>query len=256
MQRLFPIFLLAGVITVLSPSATAQDDETVFASAISDFEAGRYDKAANQFRALAEKGKLSEDLYYNLGASLYKQEVIGEAALWFRRAQRVDPAMPEARQSLQFLRTRTGWLEFTEGEFDRFVRGIPPALWRWCLSLSIWLTLFAIALVFYFRAKRRYRAPLIALTILGAFLTGGILWLKDYREERLSLKNIAIVVKDDAKARTTPTPDASEVIKLPPGSELRIVQQSGTWIYADIPGNLRGWVRSTEVQPVWPIPQS
>ena len=52
---------------------------------------------------------------------------------------------------------------------------------------------------------------------------------------------------------TAPAPDAKSVIDLPPGSEVRILRDSGPWRYVEIPGDLRGWIRAEALEPVWPI---
>ncbi len=48
--------------------------------------------------------------------------------------------------------------------------------------------------------------------------------------------------------------DSAPVISLPEGSEVRIIQDTGPWIYALIPGNMVGWIHHTSVEKNWPIP--
>jgi hypothetical protein len=74
-----------------------------------------------------------------------------------------------------------------------------------------------------------------------------------YRSTNLAVENFATVLSAETDAFTSPTPDAKKVIDLPPGSEVRLLQRSDKWSYVEIPGDLRGWVRSDTIAPVWPI---
>ncbi|MEM9017807.1 MAG: SH3 domain-containing protein, partial [Verrucomicrobiota bacterium] len=74
-----------------------------------------------------------------------------------------------------------------------------------------------------------------------------------HRDARLSPENFAIITSEETSAVTAPTPGAKSVIALPPGSEVRILQDAGAWNYVNIPGGLRGWIRASDVEKIWPL---
>jgi hypothetical protein len=70
-----------------------------------------------------------------------------------------------------------------------------------------------------------------------------------YRVES-NYKTAAIVTAPELEARLATADNASSVLRLPPGSEIRILSQRGDWLYALLPNNLRGWVPTNSVAPV------
>lgn len=243
-------------LAILAATGSAQEQEEIFRSANQDFEAGSYDQAALKYESLVEKGLLSADLFYNLGTTLYRLDRPGEAMLFLRRAQVLDPSLPEVRQNIEVLRNRVGILEFSDSDFDRFVRALPASTGHWVGSALLWIAAIAVAAGYAIPRLRPNRSGLITLAIVLAMVAFVAFRIDDYRATRLAPENFSIVVAPDAQALTAPAPDASPVIDLPPGSEVRTIQATGPWRYVDIPDDLRGWVRAETVVPVWPVPRS
>jgi hypothetical protein len=162
--------------------------------------------------------------------------------------------MPEAEQSLTFLRTRLAFFEFAGTWLDRTIAALPAAFGSWASSLALWTGLLAIAGAFASPRLRPNRSTFITLGLVLLMASFVFSRVGRYREQRLSPSTFAIVTGDSVSALTAPTSDAKTVVALPPGSELRLLRVSGPWTYAEIPGDLRGWVRTESVQPVWPIP--
>ncbi len=244
---LLSCLLLCGI--VRADEATGR-----FLEANQLYERGDYADAAIGYEGLAKAGHLSADLYYNLGAAKQKLGLSGEAVLWMRRALLLEPGMPEATQSLAFLRTRLAFFEFAESWLDRTIVALPATFAPWSASLAFWGAILALAGAALLPRLRPNRPAIIALGL--ALLATAVVFLKagSYREQRLSPSAFSIVTAESVGALTAPAPEAKVVVTLPPGSELRLLRITGPWTYAEIPGDLRGWVRTESVQPVWPIP--
>ncbi len=236
--------------------ACAQEMDTVFTSANQDFAKGEFDQAALKYQSLIEKDLISPDVFYNLGTTLYRLNRPGEAMLAFRRAQFLDPTLPEARQNVEVLRNQQGFLEFSDSTLDRFIRLLPLGFGQALAAFFVWLTLVSLAAAFAFPGIRHHRSGLITLAIAFIFFSIVASKLEQHRAKRLAPESFSIVVVDSVKALTAPSPGARSVIDLPGGSEVRVIQESGPWCYVDIPGTLRGWIRDDQVESIWPIPDS
>ncbi len=250
--------LSAGVLVlpVRAEVLSAFEANSLFDSANADFEANRFEDAALAYRELAEAGHISAELYFNLGTAKYRLDQNGEAILWMKRALVVDPDMPEARQSLTFLRSRIGFFEFAESRFDRFIRSLPPSFGKWATSLAVWSSLILMSLATFSTRLRGRRSTLITFALvsaMGAFVGSRI---GQYRATKVGIENVSTITGSGVVALTAPVPEAKSVVDLPPGSEVRILRDAGAWQYAEIPGNLRGWVRAESLQPIWPLPLS
>lgn len=254
MNRFLSVLTLTCLLIPL-PGDCADGATAAFDSANKDFEISRYEEALAKYRQLVSDGNLSPDLYYNLAASYYRTGQTGSAALWMRRALILQPGMPEASQSLTFLSSHTGYLEFADTGFDRFVRQFPPYFWRWVVSLLVWAGLISVAAAFFVERLKPNRSGLVTLAILCGLGATVAFRISTYRERNLDTVNFATITSEAAAAQTAPTPGSKSVIDLPPGSEVRILQRSGNWCYAEIPGDIRGWIRSESLEPVWPLPE-
>lgn len=247
---------LFALLANTSPLAAATGPDEAFAAANRDFEAARFAEAAAAYLDLAQAGHLSPELFFNLGTASYRLGKTGEAILWMRRALVVEPAMPEVRQNLEFLSGKIAYLEFTESDLARFIDRLPATFPQWGVALSLWTALLALSLAFAVERLRPNRSALITLTLVAVMAAFVASRIGHYRATRIAVENFATITVDGASALTAPAPEAQPVIALPPGSEVRILRETGPWFYAEIPGDLRGWIPSTALEPVWPIPSS
>lgn len=246
--------VLSGTPQTDAEEASAMEQSTLFRTANAAFESREYAQAVTDYSDLVAAGKFSPDLYYNLGVAEYRLGNLGNAILWLRRAILLDRGLDEADQNLEFLRAKIAFLEFGDTKMDRFLRGLSPIWLRLVLASCWWLALIAIAAAVVIRRLRGYRTTLL---ISAAFLAAaglGIGKVREYYYNFLAPESFAIVTSPSAVAVTAPAPDSKKVIDLPPGSELRILEEAGPWRYVEIPGDLRGWVRAEVATPLWPIP--
>lgn len=246
-----PILLL---LCLLVGTTAKADPSAAFAEANGLFESGDSAAAASAYETLVAEGQLSADLFYNLGASKHRLGESGEGALWMRRALVLEPGMPEAVQSLAYLRAKLAFFEFAERPLDRHLGSLPATFGRWSVSLCLWAGIIALSSAYLVPRLRPNRSALVTLGLVLLMAAFVAFRASRYRSERLAVENFATVVKPETTALTAPVPDAKAVVALPPGSEVRLLQSSGPWSYVEIPGDLRGWVRSETVVPVWPIP--
>lgn len=239
------VFLLAAAGALPSTGRAAlADPDRIFAEANRAFEQGDYPGAEAAYRSLVAEPLVSAELFFNLGNALYRQDRAGEAALWYRRALEIDPRFAEARQNLRVVKKKTGYHEFEltgpEAALARLGRGELIAV----LSAGAWIALLALAAALLARRLQGARPLLFAAVSIGALLATAAGWGLRRQQAALSADTLAVVTAPDAAARTSPAPDAETVVALPPGSELRILQEAGPWTYVAIPRDLRGWVRS------------
>lgn len=66
--------------------------------------AGDFATASEDYLQVLNEGVVNEDVYYNLGNSLYRQRRLGEAILAWRRAALLDPRDPDVQANLAFAR--------------------------------------------------------------------------------------------------------------------------------------------------------
>lgn len=216
------------------------------------YEAGEYGQATRLYQQNLDQGHLSEELFYNLGNAHFKQGEYGDAALGYRRALILNPRMPEPRQNLRTLRNRVGLLDFEPEGIDRLFAYFRENEITATLYGFGWLSMLSLSATLFARQLRRWRPLLIVATCVFAALAGASFFCLRIYHRQIAVDQRAVVTVPDTVAQTGPVPDAKTVIELPPGSEVRIVTDSGPWQYVDIPGDLRGWVKTEALTPLWP----
>ncbi|MEC5128903.1 hypothetical protein VSU19_19220 [Verrucomicrobiales bacterium BCK34] len=242
----------ALIVKPVEDGASLSTDE-VYEEAIKDFTKGSYDNAEAKFLTLVKRGLISKELYFNLGTTLEKKDQAGKSALWMRRALLLAPDMVEPRQNLRFLKKKLGYLEFADEGTAAILRDLPPTLGDWIAMIGLWLVAICLAMAFLLPRyqDRRFRPLLFAC--LAAILAFGGAWFSQHYARNYAIENFATVTARGVTALTSPVPDAKAVIDLPPGSEVRILQETGPWTYVEIPGEIRGWLRNEQLAAVWPI---
>ena len=63
-------------------------------------------------------------------------------------------------------------------------------------------------------------------------------------------RGLAIVTGSDVTARLATADNANSVLRLPAGSEIKVLSVRGDWIYAALPNNLRGWIPTKAAEQV------
>ncbi len=251
--------ILLAVIPPLVPAAargeTLSDPDAIYRRASVAYESGNYNEAVSLYLSLVSGDFASDTLYLNLGTAYFRAGSPGKAALWFRRAAHLNPSMPEIRQNFEFLRRSLGLLEFADAGWQRFLLRLAPAPLRWAAWVFLWAALFALYGAVGFARWRNRRSLLVAGAILATALSAGLFWVTDYRADRLAPANFATVVAPGTAALVSPAPDAAAVISLPEGSELRVLEDTGPWLYAAVPGGVVGWVHHGSIERNWPIPE-
>jgi hypothetical protein len=241
-----------------APAArSARDPDETYRKALAAFQEGKLREAQYLAESLVknpEEVALSGELFQLIGHTRFRAADPGRAALWYQRAELLDPRSPELRQNLRLLDER-----------QRFLRFQPPnPLVSWSLQLSernwmllglggLWLVMLPLAWrVWSGRFGAVPRAALVA-GLLALAPSALMLSLRPRPESRV--EGVSIVTARDVRAHSAATSTAGPVIDLPPGSAVRLLEDRGAWVYCEIPWQvepLRGWVETSALTPLWP----
>ncbi len=100
------------------------------------------------------------------------------------------------------------------------------------------------------------RSVLLVLLIPAGALSGTLWWFISKDAHPLAKRHVLTGAASAAYA--APAEASSQLISLPPGSEVMPLETRGNWFYCEVPTEgdtiLRGWVRSSLLQPLWPYP--
>lgn len=216
-----------------------------------------YERAQTLTESLLSAGSLSPELFQAMGHSRYRQGDFGRSALWYERAALFSPFAVELKQNIRHLDEKLGYLKFPPATpIQTFGLLFRRNSWLLIASIGFWLLILGLTSRFVDRPDSSLRRiGMVGLVIGAVLLPLGALgaWARPDGGERV--KDVFVVIKEDAKAFTAASTTAGTVIDLPPGSQIRLHEKRGAWSYVEIPSvpdNLRGWVETDRLSVLWP----
>ena len=164
MIRMMTVALMLAALAL--PAAQAQNVDSLWAQAVSDYTEENYRAALDGFAAIEEAGYVSPDLYYNMGNCCYKLgHQLGRSILYYEKALKLDPAYEDAAVNLEI--AREGTLDRIEAVpefilltwFKAFRDTLSSDAWAW-IALALLLTVAVMVLRWRWWASSSWWFPL------------------------------------------------------------------------------------------------
>lgn len=245
MKNLLLILLLAVLIAPAAPGGIDGDEvPALFREANSRYEGGDYAGAAEGYLKIVEGGWESAPVYYNLGNAFFKQNRLGPAILYYRKAHNLDPRDPEINKNLEYarealrddiaalplsIRARAGrtlasWL--SPGEWV----GISALLY---LLIGLWLLA-----VIVFRPLRKASPGMLKILLPALVIAAALTLLA--RSHWAAPR--AIVLEPEVAVRYGPQESEAAAFNLHEGTEVRVAREQNGWVQIALPDGTSGWL--------------
>ncbi len=234
---------------VVSDSPTSVVD--LWESANTSYREGDYDAAIAAYTAMIDAEEISWEVYYNLGATYFKDGQIGRAILNTERAARLEPANRDIEDNLEVLRAHTQDRIESLPQFflvDRATTirdNLSPN--SWTVILLVFLAFTVIFFVAWFRLKR---GGLLALTIImGVFTLSG--WgFAHSSYAAIEGGDSAIVLNSAAVVRSSPDAAGKELFILHQGTKVEIEDSYGIYSEVVVASGNKGWIATKDIEKI------
>ena len=238
-------FRCAVSLFVIFRSSLFAQSDAEFARANDAFAKGQFQDAIKDYGALVQAREWSAPLFYNLGNAYFRTGDFGRAILNYERALALDLRHPEAAANLALARDESRALELQQTRWDALLNRVSSNQLTIAAAVGFWIAAAAFAMLLV-RRRRTGLTTAIALLGLAVAIVSALLVdrLESFRQP------MAIVIAPDVQARLATADNASSVLQLPPGSEIRVLSRRGDWVYALLPNNLRGWIPTGSIESV------
>lgn len=222
-------------------------EDPVFAKATQAYSEGRFQEAAEGYQSLVDSGRWSANLFYDLGNAWFRLGNFGKAILNYERARALDPQHPEATANLRLARDEARALELRKDRVERYVAMGTPTQYAITAAVASWFVLFGVTRLFFSPRRSAARMALIAAAVLVCAVSVFALYTL---ENGVQGRALAIVTGKGIEARLATADNASSILALPAGSEIKVLSERGDWIYAALPNDQRGWIPAKAVERV------
>lgn len=238
-------FLAAVLLTPLSAFA-----QTGFERGNSLYESGQFPDAAKAYEQSVQSGAVAPNLFFNLGNAYLRAGDQGRAVLNFQRALALQPDHPEAAANLAFVRRMLHLAAPAEDAWSEAFGWLAVDAWSVVAAAGAWL--LVAGLVIRFGPGRRvglgWSFGVFGFAVFGLGLTAFI----GLRGGARNAARAIVVSPSGARAHYAPADNSRDVQTLAVGSEIRVLQDRGSWTYAELAGGLRGWVSSSALERIVP----
>jgi len=246
-----PVLLLVWT-CLLGPgrAASAPDDAVSFDAANRLYEQGHYAAAIAAYQKLIAAGPTSAALHFNLGNALFRGGQTGRAIIQFRRAAEWDPRDPDILANLQFARASVpGGGTGSREHWRRWLGRLSLDEWTKTTAAFFWSWMFLLILGLIRPAVRKPLRPIQSLMLLVLLLSGA--GLARVAWDRFQTEPVVIVVPE-ATVRLGPLEESQASYQAKNGLEMLVLDHQGDWVKVEDYAQRPGWVRKTDIEPVFP----
>ena len=236
-------FLLVALIFVGNLFAT--DVAADFSAANKLYAQGRFSDAATAYETILQTGAQSPSLLFNAGNAEFKSGHLGLAIAAYQKAALLSPRDSEIRANLAFVRNQVQGATVRENRWEGWAGALTLNEGAVLTAVLFWLT-FALLIARKIRPSlvpklKNTTRIFIALTFFSASVLG-------LQAANHFSKATAVVISDDATARSGPFDEAQSAFTLHDGAELSILDRHDNWIQVANGAGKTGWLPVKQVE--------
>ncbi len=216
---------------------------------------GDFGLAANRYGELLARGESSARLYYNLGNACFKENRLGEAILYYRRALRLQPGNEDARYNLGVAEARTKDTieripEFGLTTWVRAVRHLLGCTAWSLLSLALLAATLGCVMVYLLSARLALRKAGFYGMACGALLVIVTTCFALGERREILDDTQAVVMAASVSVKSSPDKASTDLFVLHEGTTVEITDRLDTWCEVAIADGKRGWIEASKIETI------
>jgi len=235
--------------------ANAQDPNTLFSEGNKYYQEANFEKAIETYDLVLKSGYESAALYYNLGNSNFKLNLISAAILNYEKAKKIDPTNKDVLYNLQLANTRVvDKIEsipefFFVNWYRNIVQQYSSDFWAYCFS-----TLFLLAIIsflaYYFSSSRNRKKALFMTSGVLLVISLATFFMANSKYFMENLQREAIIFAENSYIKSAPSPSSQDMFILHEGTKVRIIEEVDGWNEIVLSDGKRGWIEKEELREI------
>jgi len=248
------IILILIIISAFALFAQNRNDE-IFRKAVSAYETKDFSNSLKLFRSLENNGVVNADLFYNIGNCYFRQNKLGLAILYYKKALKVNSSLQPANRNLKYALTFTKDKQTLEKEdsislfFHKIFNLFSLNLLAIILFILFVLIIFTINLmILRFRGREKTVPVFFLFIFITLFILFGILGYLKWKN--FHSVNEAVLLSQSAIGYSGPNEDFTRVFTVHEGMIFTLEKTENGWSLVKLPNGLGGWIKNDTFQRV------
>jgi len=231
--------------------AISQVDAAALKEAISYYKTEEYKSAVIAFKKLEKNGYASDDLYYNLASSYFKQDRLAEAVLYYNKALKLNPRHSPSKKNLVIVNDlRASDISpipdfFLQQWWKVFYNFMSSTFWVMLCLLSL-----AGSLYFFYRwlfTASKFKSISSCCILFGVAMLFFLAARSSYNDR---YNNLYLVNIEAATIHSGPNEKSNEVLQIIPGEKLKVMDKLGEWYQVSLINKEQGWLNANGVKEI------
>lgn len=199
------------------------------------------------------EGKVSAQIYYNLGNAYFRDNQLGKSILNFERALLLDPGDGDIRHNLRFANNQTVDRIVPAGDLflSNWFKGVRNLLSSdsWAIIGVVLFILFLASVAVYLFVRKIWARKSAFYTGIVVFIFMIITNVFAFSQKRERLRgDSAIVMVGAARVNASPDINSNELFELHEGTKVRVRGKDGNWYEIEIENGSVGWTKKENVE--------
>jgi len=241
------VLLLSGFLSSSGLLSSANTNTNEHHDARALYDTGDFAGALAQWQALFQRGEITGALLYNIGNALVRLDRIGEALLFYRRAELLMPGDPDLSANIRHVAEQAGVDWPQPSPLVSMLRLPGPDGWFRFTIAAFWIGAILCGVRLLGRLSRlpwpNFLITWLLLISLG--IAGSFISMAPFHSEEV------VGIKGRKEARFGPIDSDTLHFTLPEGQPSRVLERRAQWVRIQS-GNDRGWVRDDHLIVVYP----
>ena len=239
-----------------SESAPRPTTEQLWDMANTAYINGNFHSAAEVYEEILSRGVSSVKLYYNLANAYFKEDRIGKAILYYKRALRLAPGNDDIRHNLSVAeaRTKDNIEDIPEFFFVTWMREARHTMsctaWS-VLSLVLLACALALFLVYLLAQRLSLRKAGFYGTVVAVLLCMLTTWFALGERREMLDDTSAVVMTASTAVKSSPDKSSTDLFVLHEGTVVTITNRLDDWCEVVIADGKKGWLECRKIETIW-----
>ncbi|MFC1730406.1 tetratricopeptide repeat protein [candidate division KSB1 bacterium] len=235
--------------------ACAQDVDQLFQDGNRLYMEEAYPRALEKYRTALESGLESGELYYNIGNTYYKMNMMGKAILYYEKARRLLPDDGDLLNNLQLAninivdRITPVPKIFYVRYWDAFRALFSPEVWKTAQIAALCFSAFSAILFFFFRQNQARKLLKAGIILAGVvFILASAVLLQDTVDRRKKITGV--VMSPEVSVYASPTETGTELFIIHEGTIVSVRRNLDDWIEIRLADGKVGWIPAVSIEKI------